>query len=74
MLKVRYNIPPPTDRIRFDSPTGELRETFRTMKRRGHFDWSGTDNRFLYRSAQLAGVKITARKIDGGGWRVWRIK
>jgi hypothetical protein len=35
------------------------------------FVWN-SNYQSLYRAANEAGVKITIRKLEQGGWRVWR--
>lgn len=32
------------------------------------------ENNAIYRQAEAAGIKITTRKINGQGYRVWRVK
>jgi hypothetical protein len=37
-----------------------------------HFVWP--DNGSPYKAAAQLGIEIKTRKLDGGGYRVWRVK
>jgi len=63
-LKIEKNIPIPARHK-------EVKYPFRTMAVGDSFFVKGTEG--FYPSARDAGVKITARKMNGG-FRVWRTK
>lgn len=68
-IKIECGIPAPTGR---ESGKQEvLRQAFRKMKSGDSFLW--TCPRSVYRTAQLMGIKVRTRKLNGEGYRVWRI-
>jgi hypothetical protein len=71
IIEIRDGIPIPIGRSVEDSVLNTLRKTISSMKVGQHFDWK-SENKSLYRAASEIDVKIKTRKLDGGGYRVWR--
>ena len=59
---------------RSESLRGIERRTLATMKKGDSFLMSKRYLTNCYRAATSLGIKVTTRKIDGEGIRVWRIE
>lgn len=71
-IQITTGIPVPPGRSRNHCGMGRMRTALSTMQVGDSFLWE-SDNRHPYGAAKSVGVKITTRKENGGGWRVWRI-
>ncbi len=49
-----------------------LRQTLSAMQPGQSFLWP--ENKYVYLAARQVGVKIKTRKVDGCGYRVWRVR
>lgn len=68
-IVVEKDYPPPTDRCP-NSIQCLLRDTIAKLGPGESFVWP--ENYNPYRVAKLSGVSITARKLNGTGYRIWR--
>jgi len=70
-LKIEADIPIPDGKTRDgNTDMGLLRSAFRVMAVGNSFFWPKTCTH-PYLAAKQVGVKITCRKQDKGGWRIW---
>lgn len=72
--KICSGIPCPTGRQNPDTVFGRLRVDISRLKPGSdqYFDWNGVWQNEIYRAAKETGARITTRKLDNGGWRIWR--
>lgn len=71
VFAVEKNVPPPDGRFQANGKFAELRRTLQSMKAGDSFVCPC--NKSAFRAAQQVNVKITTRKENGQGWRVWRV-
>lgn len=71
-FKIETGIPMPERRC-LDSELSEMRAALRKMKVGDSFTYSRNQSR-PYEAARKVGVRISMRKINGEGWRVWLIE
>jgi hypothetical protein len=70
-MKIDRSIPLPLGRFYTTGKLHELRETIRRMKIGESFVWH--ENKHPYACADQVKCKIITRKIDGNGYRVWKV-
>lgn len=70
-LVIESHVPMPEGRFHDNGLYATLRKTLKEMTDGQSFVWS--ENTMIYRAAQEAGVKVKTRKINGEGYRVWRV-
>lgn len=71
-IKITSDIPIPPGRFALDGTLHKLRTVFATMQIGDSFLWP--TSKPLFDAARQTKVKITTRKINGAGIRVWRVK
>ena len=69
-IKVDSGIPMPKRRFALGGNLTAVRGALEGMKVGDSFMWGSNKCAFL--AAKQLGVKITTRKVDGEGYRVWR--
>ena len=69
---IEDGIPTPVGNRHADSKLGILRSTIASMKPGQSFVYPATKS--VYKAADDLNVKIRMRKLNGGGYRVWRVK
>jgi hypothetical protein len=70
-IKIETGIPPPP-KYRANSGLHLMREAIKNLKPGESFLWPSVSHPYF--AASQVGAKITCRKDEKGGWRVWRIK
>jgi hypothetical protein len=70
-LKIETNIPLPQENLATHGIGFELRSALARMSPGDSFVFR--ENRSPFRAAQQIGARITTRKLDGQGYRVWLI-
>lgn len=71
-VTIRSDLPPPAPgRKVSESELGTLRQIFEAMKPGDSFEWPS--NKQVYRAANEVKAKVRTRKLNGTGYRVWRI-
>ncbi len=70
-LTIHRNIPIPRKQV-YSGESHALRRAISGIDIGCSFDWHGTHIHHAYRTAKEVGRKITTRKLEEGGWRVWR--
>ena len=71
MMKIDSSIPVPERRFCKCGASHELRTAFSKMNHGDSFVWE--NNYAPFRVAYQIGIKIKTRKINGSGYRVWKI-
>lgn len=71
-IVIEADIPMPDGNFAMAGVYESLRSTLKDMKAGQSFVWD--ENGMIYRAAKEAGVKIKARKINGSGYRIWKVK
>lgn len=71
-IVIDSHVPMPEGRFAQTGLYQTLRQTFKDMKDGQSFVWS--ENVMIYRAAKEAGVIIKSRKLNGEGYRVWRVR
>lgn len=71
-IQITSDIPIPPGRYALDGTLAKLRAAFATMQIGDSFLWP--TSKPIFDAARQAKVKITTRKINGRGIRVWRVK
>lgn len=61
----------PAGRFAIDGKLAALRNALGAMKVGDSFLWES--NRVLFEAAKQLNMKITTRKVNGHGYRVWRV-
>lgn len=70
-IPIDHNIPVPPRSIA-GSAMSRMREALSGMKPGDSFIWTA-DNKHPFKAAKQVGCRITTKKLNGNGWRVWRI-
>ena len=72
-MRIESGIPIPSSR-HTNPAINELRDTFKKMKvgQSVVVDWL-KENAQIYHTARDVGARVSIRKVDGQGWRVWRV-
>jgi len=71
-ILIDHNIPVPARGVA-GSAMSRMREALSGMEVGDSFLWS-RDNKHPYKAAKQLGCRITTQKVNGNGWRIWRIK
>jgi hypothetical protein len=71
-IQIEGGIEMPAKHLSVTGKSAELRKAMQTMKPGDSFMWD--DNVLPHRVAGQLGMKITTRKIDGEGYRVWQLR
>lgn len=73
VLKVERGPAVPKGKWIESSTLGLIRRTLCSMRKGDSFVWPN-DNKLLFDAARQTKIKITTRKLNGAGYRVWRVK
>lgn len=71
-IKIEKGIDVPDCRWATEGEFFELREVLRKMKVGESFRWHNSQN--VYRAARQLNVKVISRKLNGSGYRIWKVK
>jgi hypothetical protein len=71
-VKIDKGIPIPERKFAVEGKHHELRQALLGMNCGDSFAWP--ENRKPYKAADQVGVVIKTRKVNGSGYRVWRVK
>jgi len=70
-MNIEKDIPIPPTRSNPESGLSRLRAIMRQLRVGESFVWPhGTS--LPYEAAKTVGIRITKRKLDAKGWRIWR--
>lgn len=71
-LVIDHHVPLPKGHASIEGRQAQLRATYISMVPGDSFVYTDSAITHVYTAAKSIGVKITTRKLETGGFRVWR--
>ena len=71
-ITINKNHPMPTGRFMAYTKRDSLRIALQKMQKGDSFDYE--DNKAVFAVSKQLGIQITTRKLNGSGYRVWRVE